>query len=277
MVIKLVHPNGETKLTGNFKEQIETLDTLLEPGMPVLFKDRNINRLFFSNGEIKNYQEFSIEKGKRNYCSLLINCYDSKKYQIANHPESICSLDFPKNEDNYFFLGKAINEDFSSAINALSFARDAVYFSLPMFYSRPHYLVSDKNKNESKLDKQTSNFSCLKASMNLLEQVAKKDIEGVDKILNKKTKGTNNHFRAIQVGPVREKRQREKGVPLDSSDFIIGELGYPERVLGFVKVGKGSGWGQTYILPISEKRDALVEKAFSKENIKKFYPYGIKE
>jgi|GEM_PF-5231811 len=95
--------------------------------------------------------------------------------------------------------------------------------------------------------------------------------------------GLKVRLEVSQVGRDRNAVQslRSQGYPVGSEDYIIKDLNMAEirksdddTCVAFLKVGKRLRQGEMYILP-AKGMDTIVEKAFSKEHVKTYYPHGL--
>ena len=66
---------------------------------------------------------------------------------------------------------------------------------------------------------------------------------------------------------------RKHGHPVCDTDYLISQ---GNTVYAYVKTGCGFNGGATYILPTSKDED-LVERAFSDDFVKNYYPAGFIE
>jgi len=205
-------------------------------------------------------------------------------------------------------VGNKLIEMFPEAIAALKFAQDAEHFILPSPYAQNNHVIfkegdnihrNDYNIAEIKKDfeklpdiissyedkrkyldlrkkitvgqedmrkSETHEIACVNAVLNLLEQ----PVQDSSKFIS--------HLEAVEVGLYTHGVEsiRKQGFPVDSKDYIIKELQHPSRTIAFVKVGMGSYYGETFVLP-AKNMDAIVIYALSKENIKTYYPQGLRE
>jgi len=291
MRIELTTPEGKTEIKEeNFVEYMQKLDNLLEPGIPVMFQKYTRNGLnggkgkpterilFFSEGHLNRAEDLSIEgvfnlqKGKRNLSYVMNNKKDTTSYQIVHS--------WKKELDNYYLnpvhntkikeivIGDILDEQFPDELRALRFAGEAVYFKLHPFYSNQNYLIKEigdegnHGKQETKRERQTHEIACLRASVNLLKEAERELGENKEALM------------VNQIGWFSQGTKNFGGdkYPIDDGDYLIY---HPNSIVAFVKTGKGVGYGETYILPVSEKMDEVVELAFSEDMVKEHYPYGF--
>jgi hypothetical protein len=314
MGIELATSKGKSEINGeNFAESMQRLENMLEPGTPVMFQKYRSNNLsmgggrhaqrllFFSGGKLSREGVFNLQKGKRNFSYVTINEKDSTSYQVVHHWQEALDnhrLSVPKswtmrqyNEGTFspagpsewnsfhsagteeIVVGDILTEKFPDAMHALRFGRDAVYFDLHSFYSMQSYLVTEigdkgiRGEQESQRETQTHRIACLRACMNLINEAEREIGE------------YHNSVIAKHVGWFRDgtQRLRDGGHPVDDRDYLVQELSHPSRSVAFVKTGKGIKYGETYILPFSEKMDNIVELAFSEDMVRKHYPHGFKD
>lgn len=311
MPISVKTSRGEGSVDeGSFRGFLRDISRKLKSGMPVMFLNYSQNNicgrnryaqryLFFSDGELSSDGVFGVEQGNRNFNYLTINENNPDSYQLVkhwkgqldNHPISV-----PRNwtvnqynEETFspaggsswisnhsggteeVIVGKWLEKKFPSAITALRFARDAVFFHLPQVYSMQNYLITEtgdkdtRNENEGQRTKQTSRVACVRACLNLLNE-AERELEGYHGGLVARQAGWYN-------GGAKEIRDR-LGYPVDDSDFVVGQISHPSKTLAFVKCEGVFQYGDIYILP-TKKNQGLVEHAFSKKKVKRFYPHGL--
>ncbi|MCK4730437.1 MAG: hypothetical protein KAT28_03910 [Candidatus Aenigmarchaeota archaeon] len=295
MGIELITSEGKSEIDGeNFIEYMQKLDNLLEPGTPIMlqkytnglnkgrgrpaerilfFSEGNLNR--DSNGDLNKEGVFNLQEGKKNLSYVMINEKDQTSYQIVySHKKELDNYNLNPIHNtriNEIIVGDILTEQVPDAMSALRFAGDAVYFDLHPFYSRQNYLIKEIGdqgicgEQETKRERQTHEIACLRASINLLKE-AGREIG--------KYKGA---LVANQVGWFSDgtKNFGENKYPINAEDYLVHHPTYPNKMVAFVKTGKGVRYGETYILPVSKKMDDVVELAFSKDMIKEHYPHGF--
>lgn len=310
MDMKLITKDGMSQITKeNLNVSLKKLELILSKGTPVMFsnyfcadidnRNRTQSYLFYSDGNVSLDGVFNIEKGKRNFSYLVVEEENPNSYQLIhywqnelqnnkvsfphvskqNHyNENTFSRSGPSSWQTYedrgtsqIIVGDILLEKFPEAINALNFAKDAVYFKLNSFYSNQNSLIRSngdyKIKNQEGLrDAQTSQIALVRASLNLLNEARK----------------TFNEYSSIQANQLGEYRDgsvqdfRKIGYPVNLEDYLIQEISHPHRNIALVKTNSVFQSGETYILPF-KGMNRVVGLAFCEEMIKKNYPHGINE
>jgi hypothetical protein len=294
MTVQVKKDDGLNLTKENFSEKIKQLEELLVPGTPVMFhtyhktdigigKTYNNRLLFFSGGTLDSKGRFNVQKGKRNFCYVDLSELDPTCYRIVRQTdESLYNklephrsweqqhynentfsragpstwMTFPSKGTTEILIGDLVEEKYPEAIKALKFARDAVYFELPYFYESICPVSSTDEERHT-----TRKIMRLNITANLLE-------EAHEEIRKKITKNCRNSLTIWETGEIRAAHTNR---PLLKEDYIVLESLHPSRVLAYIKV---KGCNGAYILP-AKKFAKVVEYAFSKENIGKFYPYGL--
>jgi len=309
MGVILVTGEGEINIDfDNFGEAMQRLENMLDPGTPVMFQTSSSSDfmkggsseslLFISGGKLSLDGFFNLQKGKRNFSYGSIDENGQNRFKLINNGGQTlnnCNLTASRNwlvdscgkedlfsgfGDRSFFdniktnkivIGDILNEQFPEEMRVLKFGRDSVYFNLHSAYSMQNSLVSSEERerlsdNEKYLiDKEDSKKMCLRACMNLINEAERQIGDYTNLVSARKV----NLF----VDKVQDLRMR--GYPISEEDYFISQLSHPKNGIGFVKTGVGMQYGETYILPFSDKMDSVVEFAFSDENVGKFYPYGL--
>ncbi len=261
--------------------------------------------LLLSGGGLSQDGTFDVQKGKRNYVYASMGENDSDTYRIAKLKDETLMhyrLEVPprgsKEQQKDSFLSDAVTsshgagstmvvvgdkvvEDFPGVINALQFARDAVYFELDQFYSRSYYLVFEKGGAEANRQRemQVHDDTCLGVVLNLIREAIEVDNNQKDAMAKSYAQVNIEMYGPISATQLDFNKGlgddlRERGFPVDPKDYIVRVNS--RKDLAFVKVGKGDGFGQTYILPAKDELSDLIESAFSGDFVKQFYPYGFK-
>ena len=297
-----------TETYDDFRDYVRDINDIIEPGMPVVLKKiQNYNQfysrkrglkesykkfLFISDGSINSDGLFNIQKGEQNYSSLLFGEGGLMDYTIVNFktPELYGGvLSVPKDDIEIsvekdssindkikwtstiksqntttidsISMGDISERLYSDALDALHFARDAVYFNLDPFYFSSHPMVRRIDDSKTKMS-EAREFVCLSAVLSLLHDAKHKHNGGVS-------------FVANQLGTFSTGSEswQKHGHPVCDTDYLIQQ---GNTVYAYVKTGCGFNGGATYILPTSKDED-LVERAFSDDFVKNYYPAGFIE
>lgn len=177
---------------------------------------------------------------------------------------------------NEIWIGDKVKEQFPKTLNAILFAEDGYLLEIPTFYSMPGYLVKQlklSNDEQDKISSYASDLVCATAAKNLIQQAGRQ----IGKLGEKQEiPALKNSLEITQAGWWRNSPDSfiKDGYPVDCEDYVIHELGYPGRVVGFVKTGKATPWGTTFTYPAKWNKE-ICDLAFSQEFVNKYYP-GIK-
>jgi hypothetical protein len=277
--------------------------------LPMTRRSSESAYLFLYGGEVTDNGKLTMQKGKRNYVYVSAHGRDEKKYDydiivekngVFVHGPSLPQLN--RNEDVHkpcfstappsvirwlsgggtseILVGDQVKEDYPDLYNALLFGGDAIHFKLPTFYSRPGYLISNINKRK---DPESKYYNIVAVTLlrNLFQETAKdKNFKTPVKFSKniKEDRGIKT-LQAWEVGEYREKAYRkEDNLPLDKEDFIIFELGHPNRTIAYVKPNKGLGVaGESFIYPSRSKAGQLVELALNPKNLEKYFPHRLND
>lgn len=166
-------------------------------------------------------------------------------------------------------LGAITEEKYADALNAIKFVEGGYKFQLPSFYAMPGYCVSEaglsREENDAKHNS-AANLVALTAAMDLLKVAAREtDIRNTELAAYQFSDGARNLASS-----------RGRGYPVVAGDFFIRELMHPSRLVGFVKVGKGVQYGDTFLYP-AKGAEELFETALSDKIVKRCYPMGFQK
>ncbi len=308
--ITLVTPERQSEINAhNYADSLQDLNNMLAPGTPVMFQRHNEHGsrklLLLSGGGLSQDGTFDVQKGKRNYVYASINEDDSDVYKISRLNDGKLAhyrLEVPhsrrgEDESDHSFspedpgavasfhevvMGNKVIREFPDVINALQFAGDAVHFKLDQFYSRPLYLTFEKGDAEAnwQREKRAHNDACLGAVLNLMREAVEIDIRKKDAAATSYAQVSTETYGPISATQLDlYKDQGEEfsgcGLPVDLKDYLLQVS--TKKKLAFVKVGKGDGFGETYVLPAEDELNELVGFAFSDDFVKKFYPLAFRD
>jgi hypothetical protein len=206
---------------------------------------------------------------------------------------------------NKIIIGQKALDKFPNATDTLNFAQDAIHFRLPRAYTRhfnrimkkgdqriysldltkirdelnkipkditTEYLRLRKNElidlfalpeshPESRRRRESIEMTCINAVLTLMDEPMYKqnkfhtDLEAIE---------VKCYKNIVEV-------YKSKNCPINNNDYLIKEIMHPNRTLAIVKANSGIAVGEMYILPFNNT-DKLLEEAFSKEHIAKYYP-----
>jgi hypothetical protein len=278
----------------NAKESLEKISKVLAPGVPVFIENFRIHddrgfptsivngKMFFSNGVLTKDHDFGIDFLK-NYFFISFSESPENYNIVRNEKKFVDGVSLPHvgfgevipgsgsrihgGGTKRIIVGEEIGKLYPVQLNALNFAKEAIYVNVPIIYSLPGNVLG--LRDDDKL-KETITFVNNVASMNCIANLIEFTV--------KETKPNQSAWglyaaKVSDLAYVGDMNLGDfkKNFFVEDSDYAITRGNKSAfNAIAVVKLGKGTMYGDMYIRPI--KLVEIIENAVSSANVEKYYP-----
>lgn len=267
----------------SMQEGLQELQAMLSRGTPVAvinhrwktikglpgFAQPPLSFVFLSDGEMQE-KKFGVLKGKYDTMCARLEGEDLDNYILDTVHEKSISVTIMGafQATSCILVGERVQEEFGTIVQGVEFAQEAYCFELDDAYTRLSDYINMGDEYAPSGSRRATPLESV-----VIAGAARRLISDEWKILKPDDLSGIVGTKAWKFKKRHLIDEAHMDPRVDDEDFVIYRYSAPCDAIAYVKTSRSTNVGRAYILRANDLGSRLIERAFSTENIQRYFPF----